>query len=158
MQRGVGGRDSLKLANVAMSESFPVGINLAEAMAHPGSDADIVLRDGDVISIPKYNSTVRVMGTVLYPNSVTYKEGKRLRYYVDAAGGFGNRARRKRTFVIYMNGMVESGLSAKVRPGCVVIVPAKSPAQPLRWAEIAGMISTSATTAAVVLSAISIAK
>ena len=158
MQRGVGGRDSLKLANVAMSESFPVGINLAEAMAHPGSDADIVLRDGDVISIPKYNSTVRVMGTVLYPNSVTYKEGKRLRYYVDAAGGFGNRARRKRTFVIYMNGMVESGLSAKVRPGCVVIVPAKSPAQPLRWAEIAGMISTSATTTAVVLSAISIAK
>ena len=158
MQRGVGGRDSLKLASVAMSESFPVGINLAEAMAHPGSDADIVLRDGDVISIPKYNSTVRVMGTVLYPNSVTYKEGKRLRYYVDAAGGFGNRARRKRTFVIYMNGMVESGLSAKVRPGCVVIVPAKSPAQPLRWAEIAGMISTSATTAAVVLSAISIAK
>lgn len=158
MQRGVGGRDSLKIVSVAMSESFPVGINLAEAMAHPGSDADIVLRDGDVISIPKYNGSVRVMGTVLYPNSVTYKEGKRLRYYVDAAGGFGNRARRKRTFVIYMNGMVESGLSAKVRPGCVIIVPAKSPAQPLRWAEIAGMISTSATTAAVVLSAISIAK
>lgn len=158
MQRGVGGRDSLKIVSVAMSESFPVGINLAEAMAHPGSDADIVLRDGDVISIPKYNGSVRVMGTVLYPNSVTYKEGKRLRYYIDAAGGFGNRARRKRTFVIYMNGMVKSGLSARVRPGCVVIVPAKSPAQPLRWAEIAGMISTSATTAAVVLSAISIAK
>ncbi|MBE6214398.1 MAG: capsule biosynthesis protein [Rikenellaceae bacterium] len=158
MQRGVGGRDSLKIVSVAMSESFPVGINLAEAMAHPGSDADIVLRDGDVISIPKYNGSVRVMGTVLYPNSVTYKEGKRLRYYIDAAGGFGNRARRKRTFVIYMNGMVKSGLSARVRPGCVVIVPAKSPAQPLRWAEIAGLISTSATTAAVVLSAISIAK
>ena len=158
MQRGVGGRDSLKIVSVAMSESFPVGINLAEAMAHPGSDADIVLRDGDVISIPKYNGSVRVMGTVLYPNSVTYKEGKRLRYYIDAAGGFGNRARRKRTFVIYMNGMVKSGLSARVRPGCVVIVPAKSPAQPLRWAEIVGMISTSATTAAVVLSAISIAK
>lgn len=157
-QRESGGRDSLAMTGVKRSTHYPVGINLAEAMANPKSDADVVLRDGDIISVPKYNGTVRVMGAVLYPNSVTYKEGRALRYYVDSAGGFGNRARRKRTFVIYMNGMVASGLSAKVRPGCVVIVPSKSPAQPLRWAEVAGIISTSATTAAVVLSAISIAK
>ncbi len=152
-----GGRDSVEMAGVNLSSLYPVGINLAEALAHPGSDADVVLRDGDLIAVPKYNGTVRVMGAVLYPNSVTYKEGRRLKYYINAAGGFANRARKRRAFVIYMNGMVEGGLSTKIRPGSVIIVPSKSPATPLRWADIAGVISTSASTAAVVMSAINIA-
>lgn len=155
MQRG-DSSDSVGMAGLRLSSLYPVGINLSEALAHPGSDADVVVRDGDLIAVPKYNGTVRVMGAVLYPNSVTYKEGRRLKYYINAAGGFANRARKRRTFVIYMNGMVEAGPSTKIRPGCVVIVPSKSPALPLRWTDIAGFISTSASTAAVVMSAINI--
>lgn len=158
MQRGRGGVDSLEMSGIQLSSVYPVGINLAEALAHPGSDVDVVLRDGDVISIPKYNGTVRVMGSVLYPNSVTYKDGRRLKYYIDSAGGFGNRARKRRTFVIYMNGMVSSGISSKIRPGCIVVVPSKLPVPSLRWTDIVGLLSSSASTAAVVMSAINMAK
>ena len=81
-----------------------------------------------------------------------------MKYYVSAAGGFDYRARKNRAFVIYMNGMVDSGKNAKIRPGCVVIIPSKSPSEPVKWSEVVGMLSSTASTAAVVLSAINLAK
>ena len=150
-------KDSLSMDGIKLKDIYPVGINLADALARPGSDADVVLRDGDVISIPQYNGTVRVMGAVLYPNSVTYQEGKNLKYYVKSAGGFDNRARKNRAFVIYMNGMVESGMSAKIRPGCIVIIPSKSNTTPVRWSDIVGVLSSTASMTAVVISAINLA-
>ena len=153
-----GDKDSLNMSGIELNTVYSVGINLEQALANPGSDADIVLRDGDEISIPQYNGTVRVMGAVMYPNSVTYKDNKKLKYYVSAAGGFDNRARKNRAFVIYMNGMVDSGKNAKIRPGCVVIIPSKSPSEPVKWSEVVGMLSSTASTAAVVLSAINLAK
>jgi hypothetical protein len=98
------------------------------------------------------------MGAVMYPNSVTYSDGMKLKDCVKAAGGFDNRARRNRAFVIYMNGMVDAGKSAKIRPGCIVIIPSKSPSEPVKWSEVVGMLSSTASTAAVVLSAINLAK
>lgn len=151
-------RDSLSMVGIEVSDVYTVGINLADALARPGSDADVVLRDGDVIMVPEYNGTVRVMGAVLYPNSITFKEGKNLRYYIRSAGGFDNRARKGRAFVIYMNGMVDSGLSAKVRPGCIVIIPSKVAKEPVNWGDIVQAISSTASMGAVVISAINLAK
>jgi hypothetical protein len=94
---------------------------------------------------------------VLYPNSVTFKEGKKLKYYVKSAGGFDNRARKNRAFVIYMNGMVDSGLSAKVRPGSIVIIPSKMAKEPVSWSQVVSMLSSAASTGAVILSAINLA-
>lgn len=157
-QAGAGERDSLNMAGIELESVYPVGINLAEALKNPGSDADIVLRDGDVVSVPMYNGTVRVMGAVLYPNSVTFTEGKKLKYYVDAAGGFDNRARKNKAFVIYMNGMVASGNSAEIRPGCIIIVPSKVQREPITWAEVVGLISSTASTAAVIISVLNLTK
>lgn len=156
-QKGRGIIDSLAMSGISLKSVYPVGINLAEALKNPGSDADVVLRDGDVISIPLYNGTVRVMGAVLYPNSITYTEGRNLKYYVKAAGGFDNRARKRRSFVIYMNGMVASGGRIDIRPGCIVVVPSKLPVPPMRWSDVMGLLSSSASTAAVVMSAINLA-
>ena len=149
--------DSLSMSDVKLNAVYSLGINLTDALANPGSDADIVLRDGDVISIPQYNGTVRVMGSVLYPNSVTYQNGKNLKHYVKLAGGFDNRARKNRAFVIYMNGMVDSGRSAKIRPGCIVIIPSKADVEPVKWNEVVSMLSSTASMSAVVLSAINLA-
>lgn len=157
-QAGAGEKDSLNMAGVELESVYPVGINLAEALKNPGSDADIVLRDGDVVSVPMYNGTVRVMGAVLYPNSVTFSEGKKLKYYVDAAGGFDIRARKNKAFVIYMNGMVASGSSAEIRPGCIIIVPSKVQREPISWAEVVGLISSTASTAAVIISVLNLTK
>ncbi|MBO4993184.1 MAG: capsule biosynthesis protein, partial [Alistipes sp.] len=151
-------RDSLSMVGIDISNVYTVGIDMAEALARPGSDADVVLRDKDVIMVPEYNGTVRVMGAVLYPNSVTYKDGKSLRYYVKSAGGFDNRARKGRAFVIYMNGMVDSGLSAKIRPGCIVIIPSKMAKEPVNWSQVVQMLSSTASMGAVVISAINLAK
>lgn len=151
-------RDSLSMVGVEMSDLYTVGINLADALANPGSNSDVVLRNGDVIMVPEYNGTVRVMGAVLYPNSVTYNEGKNLRYYVKSAGGFDNRARKSRAFVIYMNGMVDSGLSAKVQPGSIVIIPSKMAKEPINWTQIVQMLSSTASMSAVVISAINLAR
>lgn len=150
-------RDSLSMVGMELSNVYTVGIDLASALARPNSDADIVLRDGDQIVIPEYNGTVRVMGAVLYPNSVTFKEGKNLKYYVKSAGGFDNRARKSRAFVIYMNGMVDSGMSAKVRPGSIVIIPSKMAKEPVNWAQMVQMLSSTASMGAVVISAINLA-
>ena len=157
-QASSGSNDSLNMSGVKIQSVYPVGINLEEALENPGSDADIVLRDGDVVSVPMYNGTVRVMGAVLYPNSVTYSDGKKLKYYVDAAGGFDNRARKNKAFVIYMNGMVASGKSAEIRPGCIVIVPSKNQTEPISWAEAVGLLSSTASTAAVIISMLNLTK
>lgn len=152
-------RDSLNLGDVATTAAaaaYVVGIDLQAAIDNPGSDADLVLRDGDVVVVPEYNGTVRVMGSVLYPNSITYKEGKNLKYYAKASGGFDNQARKKKAFVIHMNGMVESGMSATVQPGSIIIVPAKNLREPVKWTDIAGVISSTASTTAMVISVINL--
>ena len=151
-QANAGSTDSLNMAGVEIQSVYPVGINLEEALNNP------VLRDGDVISVPMYNGTVRVMGAVLYPNSVTFNEGKKLKYYVEAAGGFDTRARKDKSFVIYMNGMVSSGRSADIRPGSIIIVPSKNQREPISWAEAVGLLSSTASTAAVIISVLNLTK
>lgn len=150
-------RDSLSMVGMELQDVYTVGIDLAAALERPGSDADVVLRDGDRVVIPEYNGTVRVMGAVMYPNSVTYKEGKNLKYYAKSAGGFDNRARKNRAFVIYMNGMVDSGMSAKVRPGSIIIIPSKINQDPVNMAQVIQMISSTASMSAMVISAINLA-
>jgi hypothetical protein len=111
-----------------------------------------VLREGDRLIIPKYNATVKINGAVMYPNTVAYERGKGARYYIDAAGGFAQNARKSNAYVIYMNGMVTKvSHGAKIEPGCEIVVPAKinrksSPAEVLgignSIASIAAMIAT----------------
>lgn len=118
--------DSINVALLQLADTYPVGIELAEALANPGSDADLVLREGDRIIIPEYNGTVKISGDVMFPNTVAYEKGKRYSYYIDQAGGFGQRAKKSRTIIIYMNGTVgRVAHNAKVRPGCEIVVPSK---------------------------------
>ena len=115
------------LEKFAVPTSYPVGIELDKALAHPGSDADIVLRDGDRLIVPEYNGTVRINGAVMHTNTVGFVEGKSVSYYIDQAGGFSSDAKKRNTYILYMNGMVAKvGHNAKVRPGCEIIVPTKA--------------------------------
>lgn len=126
LEAQVGQKDSLNAAMLQLSSSYPVGIELDKAMAHPGSDYDIVLREGDRIVIPEYTGTVKISGDVMYPNTVTYAKGKRADWYIDQAGGWGNRAKKSHTFIIYMNGTVARvGHNTKILPGCEIVVPSK---------------------------------
>lgn len=121
---GEGLTNSLKLE---LDSVFTVGIDLEEALAKPGSSADIVLREGDVISVPEMTSTVKINGAVMMPNTVTYLDGKNVGYYLNQAGEYSQNAKKSKKFIIYMNGHVEKvkARSKKVEPGCEIVVPNK---------------------------------
>lgn len=108
-------------------ETYPVGIELDKALAKPGSDYDLVLREGDRLIVPTFTSTVKINGEVMYPNTVGYQPGKKVKYYINLAGGYSTKAKKNKTYIIYMNGDVAkvSG-STKVRPGCEIVVPQKA--------------------------------
>ena len=116
-----------KEQTIEIPETYPVGIELDKALANPGSDYDIVLREGDEIFVPTYNGTVKIEGEVMYPNTVAFKDGKSAKYYISQAGGFNRYAKKNQAYVIYMNGTVEKvSDGAKIRPGCEIVVPQKA--------------------------------
>ena len=136
--------------NYEIPDFYPVGIELDKALANPGSDADIVLREGDRLTVPVYNGTVKINGEVMYPNTVAYKEGKGINYYIDLAGGCSSKAKKSRTYIIYMNGDVaKAGRGVKVKPGCEIVVPQKSMSK-MSTAESISLISGTASIAAMI--------
>lgn len=119
--------NSERIKKFQIDDTYSVGIELDKAIANPGSDADIVLREGDRIVVPQYTGTVKINGEVMYPNTVGFVKGKKASYYIDQAGGFNNKAKRGQTYIIYMNGMVAKvSHNAKPMPGCEIVVPAKA--------------------------------
>ena len=121
--------EGAKKANISkfnVPDEYPVGIDLEAAINNPGSDADMVLREGDKLVVPQYNGTVKVNGAVMYANTVAFEQGKRASYYIDQAGGYANDAVKSKGYIIYMNGKVaKMSHGAKVQPGCEIVVPAK---------------------------------
>jgi protein involved in polysaccharide export with SLBB domain len=129
-------------------ESYPVGIELDKALENPGGDYDIVLREGDEIFIPTYNGTVKIDGEVMYPNSVSYIEGKKAKYYINQAGGFNRYAKKNQAYVIYMNGTVAKvSDGAEIRPGCEIVVPQKAMNRKAGLSEYLAIGSTAAAIA-----------
>ena len=145
-------KDSIKLDQLALEDTYPVGIHLEKALADPGSSFDITLREGDRLIVPEYNGTVRVSGNVMFPNTVAYEEGKNYKYFVNQAGGFGNRAKKSKTYVIYMNGTISQvGHGTKIEPGCEIVVPTKAKREPFNWSSLAVMGSSMASLATLIL-------
>lgn len=144
--------DSIDVRKLDLGDTQNVGINLKQALEHPGSDQwDIVLRDGDKLIIPQYNNTVSISGQVMLPNTVSYKEGEKLSYYIDQAGGYGLRAKTKRVFAVNMNGTINRVRSVKdITPGCSIIVPAKLSRRRMSFGEIMSLGSITASMGSVI--------
>ena len=117
--------DSISLNKLALRTTYPVGIHLDEALAHPGSSKDIELMDGDELIIPRFNHTVRISGDVYTPNTVAFESGKDYKYYIEQAGGFGDRAKKRNAYIVYQNGTMAMAKKGKIEPGCEIIVPSK---------------------------------
>ena len=139
-------QDSLNVNQIDFDREFSVGIELAKAISHPGSIDDIILREGDKIFVPQNINTVTIQGNVMQPTTVIYKKGKTMNYYVDAAGGYGEDAKKNKVYVIYMNGRVEKARAlTKIEPGCEIIVPSKKDTRPISIAEIMSIGTTAAS-------------
>ena len=141
-------KDSLNLEQLATETTYLVGIHLDEALANPGGDEDVELQDGDRLVIPRLNRTIKISGDVLKPNTVAFKSNKGYKYYIEQAGGFGRRARKGSTYILYQNGTIAKASSGKVEPGCEIIVPTKGPRDPAaltQWLSIGTSAASLAT-------------
>ncbi len=134
-----------------------IGIHLDEIIKAPGSKYDLILKEGDVLSIPRQLQTVRIRGEVLYPSTIRYDNVRSFRQYIAQAGGFADRAKKNKCYVIYPNGSAERTKSflwfkgyPKVDPGTEVIVPHKPLREKLSPQAWIALASSTATLALVV--------
>jgi len=148
------GSDSIALSKIDVANSYNVGIDLEKALMYPGTHYDLVLQPGDALYVPEQQSTVKISGDVMFPNAVVYQPGKKLSYYIDQAGGYGQRARKGKAFVVYLNGTVaKAKRNTVIEPGCQIIVPSKPSSSGTDWAKIlafATSFSSVATMAATI--------
>ncbi|MCD7899990.1 MAG: SLBB domain-containing protein [Bacteroides sp.] len=153
------GRDSI--AQLELSERYSVGIDLEQALNNPGSDDDLVLREGDQLFIPEYVNTVKINGAVMYPNTVLYKQGEKFKYYLNQAGGYNTVAKKSKAYVVYLNGAVsrlKKNNSKLIQPGCEIIIPTKEEKRRMSTGEIVSMGTGVASFAAVITSLVNLLK
>ncbi|MCH6234314.1 SLBB domain-containing protein [Cognataquiflexum rubidum] len=129
-----------------------IGIDLVSIINNPGSPFDLIIQEGDVLSIPKLLQTVRMRGEVLFPTTARYEESNGFKSYISRAGGFTDKSRKKRSYVVYANGDVRrtSGflffkVYPKIEPGSEIIIPSKKDKEPLSiqgWLAITTTLTT----------------
>lgn len=146
---GPGMGDSIALSKINVSPTYNVGINLEKAIQNPGSHYDVVLQPGDALFIPEQQSTVKIAGDVMFTNTVVYEPGKKLSYYIDQAGGYGQRARKNKAFIVYLNGTVaKAKRGTPIEPGCQIIVPSKPDTSNTDWTKILTLATSFSSVAA----------
>lgn len=144
--------DSISGAKLQLGDTYVVGIELDKAMKNPGGEYDILLREGDRIFVPEFNGSVKISGDVFFPNTVSYVAGKGYKYYVNQAGGFGNRAKKSKTFIVYQNGTIGvASKGAKPEPGCEIVVPSKKQKNPVNLGALVSMGTSLASLATMVV-------
>lgn len=153
--------DTLLNMKMNLDDTYPVAVDLDKAIANPGGPYDIVLRQNDVVTVPQFTNTVKVSGEVSYPISMNYQKGEKLKYYINHAGGFSDRARKRAVYIVYANGSVEKvdkGSSKAVQPGCEIVVPTKDQARKLTTAETMAIGTGTASIATMIVSMINLMK
>lgn len=153
--------DSLLTMKLDIGNTFPVAIDLEEALKHPQGTEDIILREGDRLIVPQYSPIVKISGDVMYPISMNYKKGESLKYYIKHAGGYGDSARKSRVYAVYLNGSVEllkHSSKKAVQPGCTIVVPSKKRKNKMTTAEYAAMGTSAASIATMMVTIANILK
>ena len=134
--------DSVSYRKLDLDNNYPVYIDLEKAVNNPGCEADILMREGDQIFVPEHNPVVKVSGDVMFPNTVYFESNKDYKYYVNECGGFGHRAKKSKSFIVYQNGkaaLCKKG--AKPEPGCEIVVVSKKKKQYWSAAEFGAAFS-----------------
>lgn len=146
-------KDSISTDLLNINPYYSVGIELDKAIANPKSEYDLVLREGDQLIVPEYDNTVKINGSVMYPNTVLYKKGQKVSYYINQAGGYSDLAEKKRAYIVYMNGTVAKVKGSNrdaIQPGCNIVIPSKEQKEKMSLAQILSL-GTSVTSMASVV-------
>jgi len=129
-------KDSLQPYLLPKEELFniteSIAIDLTEIIKNSGSTSNLLVQSGDTLFVPKKLETVRLRGQLLNPTTVRHQKNKTTKYYINNAGGFKARADKRKTYVIYPNGLARAtkkflffNIYPKVVAGSEIIVPQK---------------------------------
>lgn len=142
----------------AVLKSDFVGIDLVKILKDSSSRYNLLLEDGDVISVPKQLQTIRVTGEVLKPINIVYQPGKSMEQYINESGGFTYNANKRGAYVVYANGSIKSTKKIlffydypSIKPGAEIFVPKHPPRIPLGIQGIVGLSSALASLAVIVI-------
>ena len=129
-----------------------IGIDLVTILNNPGGPEDLIMMDGDIISIPKELQTVRLRGEFLYPITVRYEGGKNFNKYVSLAGGLTDLAQKRKAYVIYANGSLDRTKNflwinryPKIEPGAEIFIPQKIERPQPNVQQVTGVATTLVT-------------
>lgn len=144
--------DSLTTKAEKQIQSDQLELRLEDILKNPGSAFDYVLKEGDQVIIPEVSQEVRISGEILNPIGLAFQSGKSLKYYINRAGGFSEKAQKRKTFVIYSDGTTRVTHSflgrnyPNIEPGSQIIVPQKPEKQRIdqtgKWLGIASTMAT----------------
>lgn len=131
-----------------------VGIDLDKILKNPGSDIDLFLEEGDLISVPKQPQTVKVTGNVLLPGTAIYTPTKGFMNYISESGGFKQNAAKRRAYVKYANGSVKATQRTllffnsypRITPGAEIVVPKNENVRKVSVQEVLGVTTGLITT------------
>jgi protein involved in polysaccharide export with SLBB domain len=85
-----------------------ISVDLTDARSNPNNSENLVLEDGDVLTVDRNSNLVKISGEVYNPTIIPYKENKSLKYYVQQAGNFTQFARKTGALVIHPDGKAAS--------------------------------------------------
>ncbi len=132
-----------------ISRNEAIAIELEEIMANPGSAQDLLVKDGDVISIPKLLQTVRVRGEVNFSSNILFDRSSKFTDYISSAGGFASDAKTGKAYIVYPNGSAARTKRflwfknyPKVEPGSEIIVPSKPERESFSAERLIGLSSS----------------
>ena len=146
--------DSLLALKSVTDNTYYIAVDLEQALKEPGGTYDLVLREGDLLSIPQPNNTIKVSGEVMHPVSMAYEKGKKVRYYIKHAGGYARKAYKRHAYGIHMNGSViklTSRTAKHIEPGTEIVVPSKAGHKGMTTPEIMSTASTAASLSSVIV-------
>ncbi|MCK4920259.1 MAG: SLBB domain-containing protein, partial [Bacteroidales bacterium] len=155
--------DKLEPTTENILQEQAIGIDLPSILSKPGSEYDLLLKDGDRLKIPVELQTVRLTGALLYPVTVKYDKGMRLSGYVSKAGGYMDNAQKNKAYVLYANGTVDRTKSLMwikdypaIEPGAEIIVPLKPEREKLSPQAAISMSSAIASMALVLVTLVGV--
>jgi protein involved in polysaccharide export with SLBB domain len=146
-------KDSLGAVE-ALEKNIKIGLDLDKIMSEGGrkSKYDLIIEEGDVLTIPSEKQTVTVRGEVLSPSLIRFDKKNSLKDYVNFSGGYSLNAKKNRSYVIYANGDIKSTTSflffkarPKLAPGAMVVVPSKAEKSKVSLTEVLAITTALST-------------
>lgn len=154
--------DSLTTKIEKQINNTQVELRLENILKNPGSPFDYQLKDGDEIFIPEFSQEIRITGEIRNPIGLAYQEGRNLKYYIERNGGFGEKAQKRKVFVIYSDGTTKVtrnviwNIYPPIEPGCQIVIPPKE--EKIRIDNTGKWLSIASTMASILLVISNLAK